>query len=115
MLAYLRVSVSSASWSCMYFLSERQRDKYARRTTFLLLTRMFWPSFNGALATDEMQFRVVINTVLSLSACCVTAFLVDNLLRPEHKVRDVDRSVGQSLSELVTQFFTQLVEGGSRT
>lgn len=46
---------------------------------------MFWPSFNGALAEDEAQFRVVINTVLALSACCVTAFVVDSLLRPEHK------------------------------
>lgn len=46
---------------------------------------MFWPSFNGALASGDQQYRVVINTVLSLSACCVTAFAVDNLLRPHHK------------------------------
>jgi len=46
---------------------------------------MFWPSFNGALAEDDQQYRVMINTVLSLSACCVTAFAVDNLLRPHHK------------------------------
>jgi len=46
---------------------------------------MFWPSFNGALAGGDQQYRVIINTVLSLSACCVTAFAVDNLLRPHHK------------------------------
>jgi len=42
-------------------------------------------SFNGAFAHGDQQNRVVINTVLSLSACCVTSFAVDNLLRPEHK------------------------------
>ena len=54
---------------------------------------MFWPSFNGALATDDQQFRVVVNTVLALSACCVTAFMVDNALRPDHKVCQIDRPV----------------------
>ena len=47
---------------------------------------MYWPSFNGALATNDGQLRAMVNTVLSLSACCVTAFFVDNLIRPEHKV-----------------------------
>jgi len=51
-------------------------------TIFLWL---FWPSFNGALAPADQQYRVIINTVLALSACCVTAFAVDNLLRPHHK------------------------------
>jgi len=46
---------------------------------------MFWPSFNGALAPGDQQLRVMVNTVLSLSACCVTAFFIDNLVRPEHK------------------------------
>jgi ammonium transporter Rh len=34
---------------------------------------MFWPSFNGALATGSQQQRVMINTVLSISASCITA------------------------------------------
>ena len=42
---------------------------------------MFWPSFNGALATGDQQHRVVINTLLSLCACCVSAFLCSVLLR----------------------------------
>ena len=46
---------------------------------------MYWPSFNGALATESQQHRVVINTVLALCSCCVTAFLVDALVRPENK------------------------------
>jgi ammonium transporter Rh len=42
---------------------------------------MFWPSFNGALATESQQHRVVINTLLSLCACCVSAFMFSALLR----------------------------------
>ena len=34
---------------------------------------MFWPSFNGALATEAQQQRVIVNTVLSISASCITA------------------------------------------
>lgn len=41
---------------------------------------MFWPSFNGALATGASQHRVVINTVLALTASCITAYSVSALL-----------------------------------
>ena len=34
---------------------------------------MYWPSFNGALASGSFQQRVIINTVLSISASCITA------------------------------------------
>ena len=34
---------------------------------------MFWPSFNGALANQNQQQRVIINTVLSIAASCITA------------------------------------------
>merc|ERR1719453_683347 len=46
---------------------------------------MFWPSFNGALATEQQQVRVVINTVIALTGSCVAAFAMDNLTRPGHK------------------------------
>merc|ERR1719316_907519 len=58
-------------------------DMFAMIGTLFLW--MFWPSFNGALAHGSQQHRVFVNTVLSLSACCVTAFAADNLLRPNHK------------------------------
>jgi len=63
--------------------SDYHSDIFAMLGTLFLW--MFWPSFNGALATDEQQHRVVINTVLALSACCVTAFATDLLLRKNHK------------------------------
>jgi len=34
---------------------------------------MFWPSFNGALASENQQQRVIINTVLAISASCLAA------------------------------------------
>lgn len=42
---------------------------------------MYWPSFNGALAGDNFyqQERVVINTVLALTAACIAAFAFSHL------------------------------------
>lgn len=34
---------------------------------------MFWPSFNGALAVAYQQQRVIVNTVMAISASCITA------------------------------------------
>lgn len=51
---------------------------------------IYWPSFNGALAVGNSQHRVVINTVLSLSNSCLTAFLISKLLRPRHKFNMID-------------------------
>jgi len=41
---------------------------------------MFWPSFNGALATGNSQHRVVVNTVLALSASTMGAYFVSAML-----------------------------------
>lgn len=40
---------------------------------------MFWPSFNGALAEGNSQHRVIVNTVLALTASCMGAFLCSSL------------------------------------
>lgn len=45
----------------------------------------YWPSFNCALAQGGQQHRVVLNTVLSISASCVAAFFASRLLRPGKK------------------------------
>lgn len=49
-------------------------DMFAMIGTIFLW--MYWPSFNGALAGEEYhsQERVVINTVLSLTCSCISAF-----------------------------------------
>ena len=34
---------------------------------------MYWPSFNGALASASQQQRVIVNTVMAISSSCITA------------------------------------------
>lgn len=41
---------------------------------------MYWPSFNGALAADFQQQRVIVNTVMAISASCITACAVSRFL-----------------------------------
>ena len=40
---------------------------------------MFWPSFNGALAGAAQQQRVIVNTVMAISASCITACGISRL------------------------------------
>jgi Ammonium Transporter Family. len=55
---------------------------YETGSVFLWL---FWPSFNSALVDGDDQHRAVINTYLSLTACCVTAFAVSSVVSKEKK------------------------------
>jgi len=41
---------------------------------------MFWPSFNGCLATGNSQHRVVINTVLAIASSCIGSFAISGML-----------------------------------
>lgn len=52
-------------------------------TIFLFI---YWPSFNAAVATlPGAQYRVVINTVLSITGSCISAFYASRLFRPGKK------------------------------
>ena len=42
---------------------------------------MFWPSFNGALAGDFQQQRVIVNTVLAISGSCITACAISRIFQ----------------------------------
>jgi len=42
---------------------------------------IYWPSFNGALAPDRSQYRVVINTILSLCGSTFITFVCSRLFR----------------------------------
>jgi len=55
-------------------------DVYAMIGTIFLW--MFWPSFNGALAENAQQHRVVINTVLALTNSCFAGVLTSKFLQP---------------------------------
>merc|ERR1719161_989928 len=97
--------------------SDKQSDTLAMVGTLFLW--LFWPSFNGALASGSQQHRVVVNTVLSLAACCLAAFAASALLRKHKKFDMVDIqnatlaggvAVGSS-SDLVIQPWGALVIG----
>lgn len=48
---------------------------------------VFWPSFNGILSNaDDEQQRAIINTYISLTASCVTAFAVSTLTDSNRKL-----------------------------
>ncbi|KAK4287949.1 hypothetical protein Pmani_038997, partial [Petrolisthes manimaculis] len=51
-------------------------------TVFLWL---YWPSFNAAAAPGDDQHRAIINTYISLVACCVTTFALSSILQKEKK------------------------------
>lgn len=70
------------------FGSTKTSDMFAMVGTLFLW--MFWPSFNGALATGNQQHRVVVNTVLALTNSCVAAFLFSKLMRPGKRLDMVD-------------------------
>eukprot|EP00164_Ancoracysta_twista_P001399 GFYU01001822.1.p1 GENE.GFYU01001822.1~~GFYU01001822.1.p1 ORF type:complete len:531 (-),score=164.24 GFYU01001822.1:120-1712(-) len=48
-------------------------DGFAMLGTIFLW--MYWPSFNGALAPQQSQHRVAVNTVMSLTGSCIAAFI----------------------------------------
>merc|ERR1711990_353484 len=97
--------------------SSKTSDTFAMVGTWVLW--MFWPSFNGALASGSQQHRVVVNTVLSLCASAMAAFMFSAFLRKHHKFDMVDIqnatlaggvAVGSS-SDLVIQPWGALVIG----
>ncbi|OXA60151.1 Ammonium transporter Rh type B-B [Folsomia candida] len=47
---------------------------------------IYWPSFNGALASGDDQHRAVINTLLSLSASLLMTFVWSGILSHENKL-----------------------------
>ncbi|GAB6027973.1 hypothetical protein CHUAL_002199 [Chamberlinius hualienensis] len=51
-------------------------------TVFLWL---YWPSFNAALVSGDERERAVLNTYLSLAACCMVTFAISSLV--DHKSR----------------------------
>jgi len=70
--------------------SSRTSDTFAMIGTLFLW--MYWPSFNGALASGQAQHLVVINTTLALCASAVSAFLFSVKLRGKFSMVDVQNA-----------------------
>jgi len=87
-LAVSYINHSSTKHRNSNFVSTKNSDLFAMIGTLFLW--IYWPSFNGALASGNSQHRVVINTVLALSNSCIFAFISSKLLRKKNKFNMVD-------------------------
>lgn len=72
---------------------------------------MFWPSFNSALAVGSEQHRCVINTFVSLLACCVTTFAISSLVEEAGRLNMVKKKTANiSLLHLFAESETSCIE-----
>lgn len=53
---------------------------------------IYWPSFNGALAVGKIQQIVIVNTVLSLSASCIMAFITSKWIHGKFNMVEVQNA-----------------------
>lgn len=89
--AYFGLAASRALSRGRSFLepsSTKTSDMFAMIGTCFLW--VYWPSFTGALCTGPQKYRVVVNTLLALSASCFAGFGFSALFRPDRKFNMVD-------------------------
>ena len=94
--------------------STKTSDTFAMMGTIFLW--LFWPSFNGALASGNSQHRVVINTVLSLTSSCMSAFAMSKFFRKKFNMVDIQNAtlaggvaVGSSADLVIGPSFSLLI------
>jgi len=95
--------------------SNYQSDLFAMIGTLFLF--IFWPSFNGALARNFQQHRVIINTVLSISASAIGGFIASHAVFGKFDMVHIQNAtlaggvaVGSS-ADLVIQPFGSILVG----
>ena len=94
--------------------SSKNSDTFAMLGTIFLW--LFWPSFNGALAVGNSQHRVVINTILSLTSSCMSAFAMSKYFRKKFNMVDIQNAtlaggvaVGSSADLVIGPSFSLLI------
>ncbi len=94
--------------------SSKVSDTFAMIGTIFLW--LFWPSFNGALAVGNSQHRVVINTILSLTASCMSSFAMSKYFRKKFNMIDIQNAtlaggvaVGSSADLVIGPSFSLLI------
>ncbi|XP_067941459.1 ammonium transporter Rh type A-like [Watersipora subatra] len=84
--AYFGLAVSRVIYKPFHSGSANEAASYHSDMFSLIGTIflwLYWPSFNAAIATtEEQQIRAIINTYLSLAACCLVTFAVSSLTDP---------------------------------
>jgi len=86
--AYFGIAASYFFQNKKAILDEKKRGEGRYESNLIafvgtLFLWMYWPSFNGALASASQQQRVIVNTVLAISSSCVTAIGFTRLLLQE--------------------------------
>ena len=94
--------------------SDKTSDTFAMIGTIFLW--LFWPSFNGALAVGNSQHRVVINTILSLTSSCMSAFAMSKFFRKRFNMVDIQNAtlaggvaIGSSADLVIGPSFSLLI------
>ena len=113
----LAVSYALTDWENLKNDKEKSTkvsDTFAMIGTIFLW--LFWPSFNGALAVGNSQHRVVINTVLSLTSSCMSAFAMSKFFRKKFNMVDIQNAtlaggvaVGSSADLVIGPSFSLLI------
>jgi ammonium transporter Rh len=65
-------------------LSKNGEGGYTSQTIAMIGTLflwVYWPSFNGGLASGKSQQRVVVNTILSISTSCISACVISRIYK----------------------------------
>jgi len=87
--------------------SERDRQPNYVSNIFAMLGTLvmfvMWPAFVVAFAPDGSQFRVIINTVLSMTSSCIFAFIASRTFRGgKFSMMDLQRATLAGMSMLFT-------------
>ena len=119
--AYFGLAVSYVVSNNKKLLNNKDESSDTNSDTFAMIGTlflwMFWPSFNGALASGNSQHRVVINTILSLTSSCMASFAISKYLR-KNKFNMVDIqnatlaggvAVGSSADLVIGPSFSMLI------